>query len=107
MKDNLQIDLGIGDSVDEYEMGLNLLKYKNQSLMNEVGVSILSYPPEFIFSEKLQAIISLKAFNSRMKDYYDCFVLINNDILDKDKIKNAVTGTFKRIFSELRKEGIE
>ncbi len=102
MKDTLQVDLGIGDSVDEYELDLELLQYKGQSLIGEVEVSILSYPPEFIFSEKLQAIVNLKALNSRMKDYYDCFVLINENILDKEKTKDAVTATFKRRNTEVQ-----
>lgn len=96
MKDSLQIDIGIGDIVDEYEMGLNLLEYKDEPLLKSAGVSLLAYPPEFIFSEKLQAILELKTLNSRMKDYFDCYTLINENIMDSDKVINAVTKTFQK-----------
>lgn len=95
MKDRLQIDIGIGDVVDEFEMGLNFLEYRGAPLI-EGGVGVLAYPPEFIFSEKLQAIIELKTLNSRMKNYFDCYVLIQNGVLDKKKTKRAIEKTFSR-----------
>lgn len=104
MKDSLQIDLGVGDSVDEYEMGLNLLKYLDHPLISDVGITVMAYPPEFIFSEKLQAIVSLKALNSRMKDYFDCYKLIINKTLDSANLKVAITKTFERRGTKL--EGI-
>jgi predicted nucleotidyltransferase component of viral defense system len=94
-KDILQVDIGVGDVVDEFEMHLQLLKYKGNSLMGEKAVSILAYPPEYIFSEKLQAIIDLGSLNSRMKDYFDCHILITQNVLDAEKVKAAVTKTFK------------
>jgi predicted nucleotidyltransferase component of viral defense system len=96
MTDRLQIDIGIGDIVDEYEMGINQLEYKDAPLIGESGVSIYAYPPEFIFSEKLQAIIELKTLNSRMKDYFDCFKLIKSGLLEEEKVKNAVEQTFQK-----------
>lgn len=103
MMDLVQIDIGIGDIVDEYEMGLHQLEYKNVPLIGETGVSLYAYPPEFIFSEKLQAIIELKTFNSRMKDYFDCYKLIESGLLDKEKVKNAVTKTFQKRNTEIQK----
>ncbi len=60
-RDRLQVDLGVDDIVDEFEMDLGVLQYKGAPLMSHGRVSILAYPPEFIFSEKLQAIIELGA----------------------------------------------
>ena len=94
-RDRLQVDLGIGDIVDEFEMQLDVVQYKGNPLISEAGVSILAYPPEFIFSEKLQAIIELGSLNSRMKDYFDCYVLMTKDILDENKVKQAINKTFK------------
>lgn len=102
-KDRLQVDLGVGDVVDEFEMEFDVLQYKGAPLISQGGVSILAYPPEFIFSEKLQAIIDLGALNSRMKDYFDCHVLITKGVLDKEKIVSAIKRTFQNRKTELQK----
>lgn len=102
-KDRLQVDLGVGDVVDEFEMEFDVLQYKGAPLVSQGGVSILAYPPEFIFSEKLQAIIDLGALNSRMKDYFDCYVLITKGVLDKEKVVSAIKKTFQNRKTELQK----
>ncbi|WPU66496.1 nucleotidyl transferase AbiEii/AbiGii toxin family protein [Peredibacter starrii] len=102
-KDRLQVDLGIGDVVDEFEMEFDVLQYKGEPLISQGGVSILAYPPEFIFSEKLQAIIDLGALNSRMKDYFDCHVLITKGVLDEEKVVSAIQKTFQNRKTELKK----
>lgn len=94
-RDRLHVDLGVGDVVDELEMNLDVVQYKGNPLVSGAGISILAYPPEFIFSEKLQAIIELGSLNSRMKDYFDCYVLIIKDILDESRVKEAIAKTFK------------
>ena len=102
-KDRLQVDLGVGDVVDEFEMEFDVLQYKGAPLISQGGVSILAYPPEFIFSEKLQAIIDLGSLNSRMKDYFDCHVLITKGVLDKEKVVSAIQKTFQNRKTELKK----
>ncbi len=102
-KDRLQVDLGVGDVVDEFEMEFDVLQYKGAPLISQGGVSILAYPPEFIFSEKLQAIIDLGVLNSRMKDYFDCHVLITKGVLDKDKVVAALKRTFQNRKTDLQK----
>jgi hypothetical protein len=102
-KDRLQVDLGVGDVVDEFEMEFDVLQYKSAPLISQGGVSILAYPPEFIFSEKLQAIIDLGVLNSRMKDYFDCHVLITKGVLDKEKVVSAIQKTFQNRKTEIQK----
>ena len=57
LKDNLQIDVGIGDIVNAKELTMSLLKYKSEPFFED-KISLKAYPPEFIFAEKLIAIIS-------------------------------------------------
>jgi len=102
VKDRLQVDIGIGDIVDEYEMGLDLVKYNDQPLLGNGGVSLYAYPPEFIFSEKFQAIIELKTLNSRMKDYFDCYSLIREDVMNPDILKDAINKTFEKRNTEIQ-----
>lgn len=44
-------------------------------LFEEV-IELNAYPPEYIFAEKLEAIIYLDDINGRMKDFHDCIRMI-------------------------------
>ena len=61
IKDNLQIDIGVGDFVQEKELKVVTLNYKDAPMFDQKSISVLAYPPEYIFSEKLQAITQLKS----------------------------------------------
>jgi hypothetical protein len=53
------------------------------------------YPPEFIISEKMEALISREGFSSRAKDIYDITLLVKK--CEKlNLIKPAITATFKQ-----------
>jgi predicted nucleotidyltransferase component of viral defense system len=39
------------------------------------SIDIASYPVEMILSEKIECILSRSVANTRMKDYYDCYIL--------------------------------
>lgn len=101
MKDTLQVDIGVGDFVQEEELQIFTLDYKEAPLFNEKSISVLAYPPEYIFSEKLQAITELKALNSRMKDYFDCYMLITGNVMDVGKAKLALKMTFEQRNTDL------
>ena len=100
-KDKIQIDIGIGDSVNPVLMEFKTLKTSKGALILPESLDILAYPPEFIFSEKLQAAVMLAGDNSRVKDYHDMFMLINSDILNKELLKISIKETFKNRKTEL------
>lgn len=102
MKDKIQIDVGVGDIVDEYEMAVRVLTYREKPIAGLTSISLMAYPPEFIFSEKLQAIVMLQALNSRMKDYFDCYMLIVQNQLGLLKCKTAIQKTFKNRNTEIQ-----
>lgn len=74
MKDRIQLDIGIGDSVDPVEIVWPLFQYREQALFED-SVSLQVYPVETIFAEKLETVIARGTFNSRMKDFHDLFLL--------------------------------
>lgn len=93
-KDKVQVDIGVGDVVDPLTFEIPLIKYRGRPLF-ENTISILVYPVETIFSEKLETILSRGAGNSRMKDYHDLILMIRNErVVDADKLKEAMTNTF-------------
>jgi predicted nucleotidyltransferase component of viral defense system len=92
-KDEIQIDIGIGDSVEPLNRTIKLIDYKGNALF-ESSISLLVYPVESIFAEKLEIILSKGAANTRMKDYHDLMLLIHGGMIDRGKLKTSIWKTF-------------
>jgi hypothetical protein len=102
MRDKVQVDVGIGDVVEPLTREIPLVQYRGSPFF-ESSVSLLVYPVETIFSEKLETILSKGVGNSRMKDYHDLILLIRNEgMLNLDKLRQAVTKTFSNRGTVLR-----
>ena len=100
IKNKVSIDIGGGDIVDFKSLEIKLMKSKEP--LFEKSVRLNSYIPEYIFSEKLEAILQLGETNSRMKDFYDCYRLIDENIMDKSLLKAAIHKTMKNRNTDLR-----
>lgn len=101
MKDKIQIDIGVGDLVIPSEKIFFPYEYKGKPIFAG-EISLLVYPPESIFSEKLESIISKGSLNSRMKDYHDVFLMSREPgLLEPIKLKNAIMTTFTNRKSKL------
>lgn len=100
IKNKMFIDISSGDVADFKLLEIQLIKSKQP--LFEKSVYLNSYKPEYIFSEKVEAIVYLGATNSRMKDFYDCYCLIKANILNDKILKKAVQKTMKNRKSELK-----
>lgn len=54
------------------------------------------YARETVIAEKFQAMVALGTANSRMKDYYDLWVLSQSFDFDLDRLSAAIAATFAR-----------
>jgi hypothetical protein len=54
------------------------------------------YPPETVIAEKFHAMVILGRANSRMKDYYDVWMLLNALDLEPERLRQAIVATFAR-----------
>lgn len=93
----LQFDVGFGDSVypdavvGEYPRLLDSFPCPN----------ILVYPRSTVVAEKFEAIVSLGMLNSRVKDYFDIWLLSEEFDFDYPVLAQAIAGTFQRRGSNL------
>jgi len=79
----VQIDIGVGDYVTP---GPQEIEYP--TILKELSSPILTaYSVETLISEKFNAMIDLGEFNSRLKDFYDVFKLV--DKCDTEVLKEA------------------
>ncbi len=93
IKNKVSIDIGVGDVVLPKALEVELMN-ANGPLFEDT-INLKAYPPEYIFSEKLEAILHLGELNSRMKDFYDCYRLIQEGVLDKNLLKKAIKETLE------------
>lgn len=101
MRENLDIDIGVGDTVSPARTAIKLMQSKGKSIFED-EVSLLVYPPETILAEKLQTAVLRAGQNSRMKDFYDILCILESSQLSKETFKKEITTTFNN-----RKTSIE
>lgn len=86
----VQIDFGFGDVIYP---GAKSIKYP---VLLDFSVPVLKgYPAETVVSEKFETMVRLGDLNSRMKDFYDVWLIFHNFKLDKIKVSNAIKKTFE------------
>lgn len=91
----ISVDVGFGDVVNAEDKSIKLLSTK-KSPMFEDEVSLKVYPPESIFSEKIETVFYRGAANSRMKDFHDLWLMHREkDLLDPHLLGTAILATFK------------
>ena len=88
----LQIDIGYGDVVTPEPETINY-----PVLLAELAVpSLRVYPKYTVVAEKFQAICVLGMANSRMKDYFDLWILLRDTSLDPQLLRQAILATLAR-----------
>jgi hypothetical protein len=88
----VQIDVGFGDAVTPDP---EMVEYP--TLLPELpGPRLRAYPRETVVAEKLEALVSLGMANSRMKDYFDLWILASHADFDGEILTRAIRATFQR-----------
>jgi Nucleotidyl transferase AbiEii toxin, Type IV TA system len=57
---------------------------------------VRAYPPEAVVAEKFHAMVLLGIANSRMKDFYDVWMLASSHTFEMGPLARAIRGTFER-----------
>lgn len=87
---NMQIDVGFGDRLHPAPA---ILDYP--VLLNHEVPKIFSYPLVSVLAEKIEAIISIGMVTSRLKDFFDIYIIAERFELSGDLLHTAVKSTFK------------
>ena len=87
----MQLDIGFGDAVvpDAIDMVF-------PTILDMEAPTILAYSIETIVAEKFEAALDLADLNSRMKDFYDLWVLSRKYSFDGRSLQKAITATCKK-----------
>jgi hypothetical protein len=71
-------------------------------LLDLPAPKLLGYPRETVVAEKFHAMVYLRTMNSRMKDFYDVWLLASQFAFDGKLLAKAIAATFAN-----RKTGID
>lgn len=85
----LQIDVGFGDVVIPTPQHVNF-----PTILDMPPPSLRVYSKESVISEKYEAMVRLGIANSRMKDFYDIWVLSENFDFEGLMLAKAIKATF-------------
>lgn len=88
---NLTIDIGFGDTL---EPGAEVVDYP--VMLDLPAPRLRAYARETVIAEKFQAMVALGRANSRMKDFYDIWILSRSFRFDDDRLAQAIAATFAR-----------
>jgi len=87
----IQADIGFGDAVTP---GPREIEYP--TLIGNLTPNLKAYPRETVVAEKYQALVNLGMANSRMKDFYDLWVIASEFDFDGLTLSEAIKNTFSR-----------
>jgi len=96
----IQIDIGFSD---ELTSKAESIEYPN--ILPELeAVSMKGYPKETVVAEKFHAMIRHGDLNSRMKDYYDLWLILQTFEFDGMSLQKAIQATFNNRDTEIPAE---
>lgn len=87
----ITVDIGFGDAVEPGVEDIDL-----PVLLDMPSPHLRAYPPETVIAEKFHAMVVLGRANSRMKDYYDVWMLTGAFEIEPERLRRAIVATFSR-----------
>jgi predicted nucleotidyltransferase component of viral defense system len=87
----IQVDIGFGDAVTPAPVEINY-----PTLLGSPAPRLKAYPVETVVAEKFEALVTLGIANSRMKDFYDLWLICQTFELRQSVLTEAVQRTFDR-----------
>lgn len=93
MNTPIKVDISTGDAITP-----RAIEYQYPLLLENRKIKLWSYNIETILAEKMQTILVRERANTRMRDYYDLYMIIvtHNDEIDVNLLKKAYIATSEK-----------
>lgn len=93
MRTPLKVDISTGDIITPREV-----LYNFRLMFEERTISILAYNLETVLAEKMETVIARGVANTRLRDYYDLYILQNEytHAMNMEQFKAAFLATSKK-----------
>lgn len=86
----MSVDIGFGDVVTPYPASIDFPLL----LPNIPSVNLQAYSLETVIAEKFHTMLDRDEYNSRMKDFFDCYQLLTKRELHDETLYDAIKATF-------------
>ena len=89
----LKIDISTGDAITPREV-----RYSFKLMLEDRSIDIWAYNLETVLAEKLETIITRTTTNTRMRDFYDIYILdqLHGNTLNRQTLYDALLATAKK-----------
>jgi len=89
----IKLDISTGDIITPRE-----IEYSYHLIIEDKNINLWAYNLETVLAEKLQTILVRDILNTRMRDFYDIYILMNiyKDTIDNQILKDAFDATCKK-----------
>ena len=89
----LKIDISTGDAITPREV-----RYSFKLMLEDRSIDIWAYNLETVLAEKLETIITRTITNTRMRDFYDIYILdqLHGNTLNRQTLHDALLATAKK-----------
>lgn len=93
IKERFHLDVATGDPITPKE-----ITYSYKPILKSSEIKLWAYNMETILAEKLETLLSRLELNSRMRDYYDIYLIYTKDWenINKTHLKKAISKTFSK-----------
>lgn len=93
IRENFQIDIATGDPITPKP-----IVYKYRPILGDSFVNVWSYNIETVIAEKLETILRRAEANSRIRDYYDLYLIYTKgwNHVKIDDLRKAIDKTFEK-----------
>jgi len=93
LKISLKLDISTGDAITPRP-----IEFIHKLMFSDEQIEILAYNLETVLAEKVETIISRNITNTRMRDYYDIYILmkLQTDNINFGLLKSALQATSER-----------
>ena len=90
LKETVNIDISTGDEITP-----SAVQFTYPMMFEQEKIRIWSYNLETLLAEKLQTVLARSVANTRMRDFYDIYILWNleNESIDRDLLRDAYKAT--------------
>ena len=97
MKTPIKIDISTGDAITPHEIA-----YSYKLMFEDRNIDLLSYNLLTILAEKIETVISRGTANTRLRDFYDIYILsdVYSDDIDWSLLNDAIRATSAKRGSE-------
>jgi len=92
LKISLKLDISTGDAITPHP-----IEFYHKLMFGEGQIEIFAYNLETILAEKIETVIRRNIANSRMRDYYDIYILmkLKEQNINFELLKSALQATSK------------